>query len=74
MLDLSDEVFCHTPQGYLTFRKILRRRADGFTSPPKKVVVRIFIALENHSPQPSLNPQTLGPMASTITTRASRMT
>jgi hypothetical protein len=37
----------HTPQGFLTCRKILRHRSDGFTSPPKEGVLRIFIALEN---------------------------
>jgi hypothetical protein len=31
----------------LTFGKILRHGADGFTSPPKEVVLRIFIALKN---------------------------
>jgi hypothetical protein len=37
----------HTPQGSLTRRKILRHGADGFTSPQKEVVIRIFIALNN---------------------------
>jgi hypothetical protein len=31
-----------------------------FTSPPKEGVLRIFITLENPSPWPGLNPQTLG--------------
>jgi hypothetical protein len=35
---------------------ILRHGADGFTSPPKKGVLRIFIALKNPSPEPGLNP------------------
>jgi hypothetical protein len=37
--------------------------ADGFTSPPKEILLRIFIALKIH--RPHLNPGTLGPMAST---------
>jgi hypothetical protein len=36
--------------GNLTCRKNLRHWADGFTSPPKAVVLRIFIALKNPSP------------------------
>ena len=43
----------------------LRHGTDGFTSPPKKVVLRIFITLKNTS---GLNPQTLGPVVSTLTT------
>jgi hypothetical protein len=35
--------------GLLTCRKILRHGADGFTSPPKKGVLRIFIVLKNQS-------------------------
>jgi hypothetical protein len=31
---------------HLTFRQILRHGADGFTSPPKEVMLRIFIALK----------------------------
>jgi hypothetical protein len=31
-----------------TFRKILRREATGFTSPPKEAVRLIFIALNIH--------------------------
>jgi hypothetical protein len=34
---------------FLTCRKILRLGADGFSSPPKEVVIRIFIALKNLS-------------------------
>jgi hypothetical protein len=37
--------------------------ADGFTSPPKEVVLRIFIAIKNLSSSAGLNPRTLGPMA-----------
>jgi hypothetical protein len=36
-------------QGFLTLHKILRLAADGFTSPPKEVVLRIIITRENSS-------------------------
>jgi hypothetical protein len=35
-LILPAKYLCHTPQGSLTCRKVLRHGADGFTSPPKK--------------------------------------
>jgi hypothetical protein len=44
----------------------LRHGTDGFTSPPKEVVLWIFITLKIHRPRPGLNPQTLGPVASTL--------
>jgi hypothetical protein len=44
----------------------LRHGTDGFTSPPKEVVLRIFITLKN--------PRTLGPVASTLTTSPPRST
>jgi hypothetical protein len=50
----------------------LRHGTDGFTSPPKEVVLRIFITLKN--PRPGLNPRTLGPVASTLTTSPPRAT
>jgi hypothetical protein len=37
-------------KGSLTCRKILRHGSSGFTSHPKEVVLRIFIALKNTSP------------------------
>jgi hypothetical protein len=45
---------------------------DGFTSPPKEVVLRIFITLKN--PWSGSNPRTLGPVASTLTTSPPRST
>jgi hypothetical protein len=41
--------------------------ADGFTSPPKEGVLRIFTALKNPLSRPGLNWRTLGPMAGTLT-------
>jgi hypothetical protein len=31
---------------------MLRRGTDGFASPPKEVVLRIFVALKNHRHRP----------------------
>jgi hypothetical protein len=39
--------------------KVLRHWATALL-PPKKGVLLIYIALKNPSPQPDLNPQTLG--------------
>jgi hypothetical protein len=41
----------------------LRHGTDGFTSPPKEVV---------HRPRPGLDPRTLGPVASMLTTSPPR--
>jgi hypothetical protein len=46
--------------GSLTWRKILRHRADGFTSPSKEVVLRILSPLNIHRTRPGLNPANLG--------------
>jgi hypothetical protein len=40
----------------------LRHGTDGFTSPPKKVVLQLLIALKIHRPRLGLNPRTLGPV------------
>jgi hypothetical protein len=42
-------IFVQTSKGYLTCRKILRHGANGFTSPPKEDVLRIFIAVKYFS-------------------------
>jgi hypothetical protein len=55
-------------KGSFTCRKILRHGTSGLTSRPKEGVLRIFIALKNPSPRPSLNPRLLGPVANTLTT------
>jgi hypothetical protein len=39
----------------------LRHGTDGFTSPPKEVVLRIFITLNNSSPSVEIEPANLGP-------------
>jgi hypothetical protein len=62
----------HTWKWVFTLRKILRRWVSGFTSAPKKGVLRIFVVLKNPSPGPDLNPWTLGRMACKLTTRPPR--
>ena len=52
----------------------LRHGTDGFTSPPKKVVLRIFITLKTPSTKVGIEPATLGPVASTLTTSPPRAT
>jgi hypothetical protein len=47
-------------KGSLTCRKILRHGADGFTSPPRKVVLRIFIPLDNPSLSAEFEPADSG--------------
>jgi hypothetical protein len=44
----------------LICRKILRHATDGFTSPPKEVALRIFIALKNPSLSAGFEPANLG--------------
>jgi hypothetical protein len=60
-------IFVHCSKSFLLAVKFLRNGADSFTSPPIEGMMRIFIALKNPSPSPSLNQRTLGPMASTLT-------
>jgi hypothetical protein len=38
----------------------LRHGTDGFTSPPKEFVLRIFITLKNPSPSVGIEPANLG--------------
>jgi hypothetical protein len=65
---------CHNRLRYSTCRKILRHGADGFTSPPKEVVLLIFMTLKIHCLRLRLNPWTLGRMANTIDTIPQRTT
>ena len=44
----------------------LRRGTDGFTSPPKEGVLRIFLPLNIRRIRPGLNPRTWVPKASTL--------
>jgi hypothetical protein len=47
-------------KGYLTYHKILQHGADCFTSPPKEVVLRIYIALKYPSLSAWKEPGNLG--------------
>jgi hypothetical protein len=47
----------------------LRHGTDGFTSPPKEGMLRVFFARKIPRLQPGLNPQTWVPEASMLTTR-----
>jgi hypothetical protein len=59
--------FVHTSKGSSTGHQILRFGADGFNSSPKEGVLQIF-----YRPWLVLDPQSLGPMASTLTITPSR--
>jgi hypothetical protein len=59
-------------EGFLTCCKILRHGTSGFTFHAKEGVLRIFIALKSPSPRSGLNPRSLGPVASTLTTTPPR--
>jgi hypothetical protein len=52
---------------FLTYGKILRHGASGFTAPPKEGVLPIFIALKSRSSRPGLNTRTFSLVASTLT-------
>jgi hypothetical protein len=54
-------------QSYQQSHLVANQVTDGFISPPKNGVLRIFIALKLHRPLPDLNPRTLGPKASKLT-------
>jgi hypothetical protein len=59
--------FCSYLQVIFTCHKILWHETSSFTSPLKEGMLWILTALKNPSPQPGLNPWTLGPMASMLT-------
>jgi hypothetical protein len=59
--------FCSYLQVIFTCCKILQHRATGFTSPQKKGMLQISIIFKNPLPRPSLNPRTLGLIASMLT-------
>jgi hypothetical protein len=47
----------------------LQHGTDGFTSPPKEGMMRIFVVRKIRQLQPGANPQTWVPEASMLTTR-----
>jgi hypothetical protein len=68
-LNFAYEVYFFIPVGIFK----MRHGINGFTSPPKDVVLLTFITLKIHRPRLGLNPWILGPMASIITTRPLRV-
>jgi hypothetical protein len=65
----------HTPQGCFTRRKNLMTMGQRLYFPSEWCNATDFISLlKIHRPWPGLNPQTLVPMVSTITTRPPRLT
>jgi hypothetical protein len=48
-------IVAHPSKLFSTYHKILRHSADGFTSLPKKDVLRILIAFKHLSHRPGLN-------------------
>ena len=63
--------FCLNTDLHVTFRNLfhavkLRHGTEGFTSPPKEGVLRIFFALKILWLRPGVNPQTWVPKASTL--------
>jgi hypothetical protein len=63
--------FCLNVDFQVTFRDLLhavklRHGTDGFTSPPKEGVLRIFFALKIRRLRPDVNPRTCVPKASTL--------
>jgi hypothetical protein len=63
----SQKYFFHTLYSSFMCCKILQHGASSFTFPLKEGELQFFITLKNPSPQPGLNPQSLGTMASTLT-------
>jgi hypothetical protein len=64
-MNLAKRIFVHTPNGFLTRRKILRHVADGVCSLWSKVCCGFLTPLKIHRHQSELNPRTLGPVVST---------
>ena len=63
--------FCLNAEFHVTFRDLLhavklRHGTDGFTSPPKEGVLRIFFALKIRRIRPGVNPRTWVPKASML--------
>jgi hypothetical protein len=73
-VNFSVEYLFHTTQGSLTFRKILRHGAYDLLPLRQTSYYGFLPPLKISHPQPNLNPQTLGPMASMLTIRPPRIT
>ena len=65
---MADEFCLKMPDFHITFRDLLNLRhgTNGFTSLPKKGVLRIFSPWKIRLPQPGLNPRIWVPKANTL--------
>ena len=63
--EMADEFLPEMPYFHVAFRNLLhalnlRHGTDGFTSPPKEGVLRIFFALKNPTASAGFEPANLG--------------
>jgi len=65
-LQISSRIRLPHNSRYLLHTANLRHETDGFTSPPKEGVLRIFSPLKIRRLRPGLNPRTWVPKASTL--------
>ena len=71
---MADEFCLEMPDFHVTFRDLLhavnlRHGTDGFTSPPKEGVLRIFFALQNLTASVVFEPANLGTKGQPATSR-----
>ena len=71
---MADEFCLKIPDFHVTFRDLLnavnlRHGTDGFTSPPKEGVLRIFFALKNPTASAGFKPANLGTKGQHATSR-----
>ena len=71
---MADEFCLNMPDFHLTFRALLhavnlRHGTDGFTSPPKEGVLRIFFALKNPTASVGFEPANMGTKGQHATSR-----
>jgi hypothetical protein len=59
-VNFATKYLLHTSQGSSTCRKLLTHGIDGFTSPPKEVVLRILVAVKTPSSSAGFEPANLG--------------
>ena len=71
---MADNFFLKMPDFHVTFRDLLhavnlRHWTDGFTSPPKEGLLRIFFALKNPTVSAGFEPANLGTKGQQATSR-----
>ena len=72
--EIADEFCLKMPDFHVTFRGLLhavnlRHGTDGFTSPPKEGVLRIFFTLKNPTASVGFEPGNLGTKSQRATSR-----